>query len=208
MSRPDDYDVGMWRLALLATAVIAVPACGGDDDAADGGGVADAAGADAGAADASQQDAGGRGDAGAALDAAERADTGTPGDCADDAHEEDDDVAQAGEAAPITMLAPPHETVLTDLVACPGDADLFHAYGDCCTPAGARITFAGGDLDLALVDEAGAPLAVDPADEVREPGRISLLRPEHGGAFFARVTNGGATPVAYELTLTARVFGP
>ena len=187
--------------------------CSGDDaptrPAVDAGGRDGAAATDSGTrADGAPQDAPEPPpDDGGGTDRDAVADTGSPpgdaGDCVDDAREEDDVLATAMAGMPVYGTRP---VVLSGLVSCPGDDDLIFAYADCCTVAGAVVTYdpAQGELGVDLLDETGAPLTADVIS--RSPGNISLLRSGYGGNFFVQVRGMSGTRVDYDAEVHAMVY--
>jgi hypothetical protein len=186
-------------------------ACGDDATVTDGGradatfvrdsGSIDAARSDGGSNDGGSDD-GGASDGGASdagRDAAVDADIGP---CRDDDHEDDDTIALAMATAPLSGTRAGGRVDAGSFTACPGDVDYFHAYADCCTVAGTDVAFTG-DLDVSLVDASDAMLTY--SSDTTVAGR-EIRVAEHGGPFFVRIENAGATPVAYDLTVYAMVF--
>jgi hypothetical protein len=164
----------------------------------------DAAGTDAARADGGSTDGGstdGGSTDGGSTDGGS-IDAGEPGPCTDDAHEDDDTIALAMAVSPLSGIGAGGRVDVGAHTACPGDVDYFHAYADCCTVAGTDVAFTG-DLDVSLVDMSGAMLTY--SSDTMVTGR-ELRVAEHGGAFFVRIENTGAAPVAYDLTVYAMVF--
>jgi hypothetical protein len=136
-------------------------------------------------------------------------DAGPLGPCTDDSREDDDTLAVGLAASALSDL---DGTVdVPGLVACPGDDDFLHGYSDCCDdPLGAEIRWnsADGVLELSVLAPDGTAWPVD--DVVMDPDRARSVETATamGHDFVVRVHNPGATPIAYDATVYARVFGP
>lgn len=130
--------------------------------------------------------------------------------CADDARENDDTREQALASPPLSHVFGHGPRTLEGQVACPGDADWLHAYGDCCHPAGVRVRWeaARGALAVDLLDVEGVPLPLNAPGDVTErtPGEVRLIQAEHGGPFLVRIRSEGAAALPYTVELTAPVF--
>ncbi|MCY1077030.1 hypothetical protein [Archangium lansingense] len=132
--------------------------------------------------------------------------------CTDDEREDDDTLEQALAAGAVSHVFsdPPRPLQLTGSVACPGDADWIHAYGDCCYQAGVVVRWDAslGPLDVELLDEKGHPLPLNrPGDLAQhKPGEVRLLRAEHGGHFLVRIRASGTVAVPYSVAVFAPVF--
>lgn len=130
--------------------------------------------------------------------------------CIDDAGEDDDTLEQGRAATPVSHIFNHGPLKLDRRVACPGDEDWIHVYGDCCYPAGAVVRWDAtrGALEAELLDSEGKPLPLNaPGDTVqRQPGEVRLLRAEHGGDFLVRVRAVGAETVPYSVDVFAPVF--
>lgn len=94
----------------------------------------------------------------AAADAGADAGSGSPdgSGCPDEAGESDSTLQQAVATPPRYHVYGHGPLKLEGKVACPGDEDWIHAYGDCCYEAGAVVRWdaSAGPLEVVLFDTA------------------------------------------------------
>lgn len=115
--------------------------------------------------------------------------------CADDAREEDDEVAYV-----LAKSSKGGEKF--DAVSCPADDDFIHLFADGRT--GATITWAPGEGELRvdLLDESGELVRLGSTDLAEKSnGRVVVQRHNVRGDFFLRIRNRSGTPVKYRVEI-------
>ena len=120
------------------------------------------------------------------------------GSCADDAREEDDEVAYV-----LAKISKDGEKI--DSISCPGDDDFIHLYAE--GKASALITWnaSEGGVRVDLLDGAGAVVRLTGSRDLAESsdGRVFVQRLAVTGDYYLRIRNRAGTPVKYRAEIGA-----